>query len=393
MRLRFPSFVIVLLAIALSGCARKVERAHSPWEPVALTTDADFRDIWFADERHGWTVGGGYDIQGGIIGRTRDGGATWSYATGFVGRWPGVSSFAFTAVQFFDSLSGCTIGSGGQIFLTDDGGENWRNVRAGAGEGLSDLQFIDRYDGWAVGGAGVLATTDGGENWNWVVRSQSENGYLGGTAIWFLDRSTGFMAGYPYVMKTNDGGATWTKLTLPLAAGEHPRLFDVTFVDPQHGWVVGESATILATTDGGWTWVRQTQGIPTPTPRPLFIVHRQHGVDTLDLEGPPEGLFLTTVRFLDPMHGWTVGFFPGGGRSVVLRTEDGGATWKAEAEASGQELRGLFVTAGGRGWTIGDRVREGGQVLLRRAPAESTGATVSIRSDRATDSNARSASG
>jgi photosystem II stability/assembly factor-like uncharacterized protein len=382
-----------LLVLSLAACARKAERSHSPWQPVTLTTDADFRDIWFADSRHGWAVGGGYDIQGGIIGRTQDGGATWTYATDFVSRWPGVSSFTFTAVQFFDSLSGCTVGSGGQIFLTDDGGENWRIAREGGGEGLSDLQFIDRYDGWAVGTSGVLATTDGGEHWGWMVRSRAENGYLGGTAIWFLDRSTGFMAGYPYLMKTNDGGATWSKLTLPLAAGENPHLWDVTFVDPQHGWVVGENATILATTDGGWSWVRQTRGIPAPTPRPLQIVRRQNGADTLDLEGPPDKLFLTTVRFVDAMHGWIVGFFPGGGRSVVLRTDDGGATWSAEASAPGQELRGLFMTAGGRGWTIGDRVREGGQVLLRRAPAESTGAAVSMRSDRATESKARSASG
>src|SRR5262245_7087270 len=393
MRLRFVALVALVLSLSLAGCARKIEKSHSPWQPVALTTDADFRDIWFADERHGWAVGGGYDIQGGIIGRTQDGGVTWSYATGFVGRWPGVSSFAFTAVQFVDSLNGCTIGSGGQIFLTSDGGENWRNVRAGGGEGLGDLQFIDRYDGWALGGSGLLATTDGGESWNWVVRSRAENGYLGGNAIWFLDRYTGFLAGYPYVMKTIDGGETWTKLTLPLGKDEHPHLWDITFVDPQHGWVVGESGTILATTDGARTWVRQTEGIPKPTPRPLFIVRRQHAIDTLDIEDPPEGLLLTTVRFPDTRHGWTVGFFPGGGRSVVLHTEDGGANWKEEAEASGQELRGLFMTAGGRGWTIGDRVRPGTQVLLRRAPAESTGAAVSIRSDPATDSNARSASG
>ena len=359
---------LVLGLIALAGCARKAERAAAIWQPVTLTTDAAFSDLWFADDRHGWAVGGGWDIDGGIIGRTSDGGQTWQYRSGFVGRWPGVSSFSFTAVQFLDSLRGCTIGSGGQIFLTDDGGQNWRVVRNGGGEGLSDLHFVDRDHGWAVGGAGVLQTMNGGETWHWVFRSTSENGYLSGTAVHFLDTATGWMTSRSSLVVTTDGGLSWTPMPLPLAKDEHPNLFELTFVDPGHGWVVGENGTILATRDGGATWVRQTQGIPAPQPRPLHIVRRQNGVDTFDLEGPPPGLFLTDVHFLDASRGWAIGFFPVEGRSVVLRTEDGGTNWVEEGDAPGQELRGLFVTPEGRGWTIGDRVREGDQVLLRRSP-------------------------
>ena len=37
--------------------------------------------------------------------------------------------------------------------------------------------------------------------------------------------------------------------------------------------------------------------------------------------------------------------------------------------APGQELRTLFVTSERRGWALGDRVREGDQLLLRRTPA------------------------
>jgi photosystem II stability/assembly factor-like uncharacterized protein len=277
--------------------------------------------------------------------------------------------FNFTGVQFFDSLSGCVTASGGQIFRTDDGGANWRIVRDGGGELLSDVSFVDRYFGWAVGPSGVLRTTDGGENWTWAVRSASENGYLGGNAVQFLDRNLGWMASRGAVMKSADGGMSWASVTLPLAPTEHPQLSDLQFADPQHGWVVGENGTILATMDGGWTWARQTNGIPAPKPRPLQIVRRANGVDTFDLEGPPAGLCLMAVRFVDASHGWTAGFFPDEGRSVVLRTDDGGITWREEGEAQGQELRGLFVTAAGRGWSVGNRVRPGAQVLLRRSPS------------------------
>lgn len=353
----------------LAGCGGLPARTSSlAWKPVPLTTDASFDDIWFADDRHGWVVGGGFDIKGGLIGRTQDGGVTWTYASGFVGPWPGQMSFNFTSVQFFDSLSGCVAASGGQIFRTDDGGANWRIVRNGGGELLSDVSFVDRSTGWAVGPSGILQTTDGGENWLWEVRSRSENGYLGGNAIQFLDRSLGWLAGRGTIMKSTDGGMSWSSVTLPLAPSEHPHLFDLQFADARHGWAVGENGTILATSDGGWTWTRQINGIPAPQPRALQIVRRANGVDTLDLEGPPAGLCLMAVRFVDASHGWTAGFFPGEGRSVVLRTDDGGATWHEEGEAQGQELRGLFVTAEGSGWSVGDRVRPGRQVLLRRSP-------------------------
>jgi len=357
---------LLLGLMVLGGCGAGTRKASLAWQTVPLTTDADFNGIWFADDRHGWVVGGGYDIEGGIVGRTRDGGQTWEYASGLISGWRGARHTGFTAVQFFDSLSGCTVASGGQIFLTSDGGANWRLVRHGGGEALSDLHFIDRYRGWAVGGAGVLSTVDGGESWHWAVRSLSENGYLGGTAIHFIDSGTGWMADQREVWKTLDGGETWAAAPLPLAPGENPHLYDLDFPDPQHGWVVGEDATILATADGGSTWVRQANGIPKPKPRPLHIVHRVGAVDTFDIEGPVPGLLLTAVRFLDATHGWTVGFFPTEGRSLILSTEDGGATWHEEGQAPGEELRALFMTREGRGWTLGDRVREGSQSLLRR---------------------------
>ncbi len=34
-------------------------------------------------------------------------------------------------------------------------------------------------------------------------------------------------------------------------------LWDVCFVDEHHGWAVGENSTIIATTDGGKTWIKQ----------------------------------------------------------------------------------------------------------------------------------------
>jgi photosystem II stability/assembly factor-like uncharacterized protein len=364
-RAAFALLLLLPTGALLAGCGRGAPR--NAWQPVPLTTAAMFNGVWFSDDHNGWMVGGGWDIAGGIIGRTRDGGRTWAYTSGGV---PG-AHHGFGAVQFFDSLSGCMLGGDGQIFRTIDGGENWQEARDGDGHAFGALCFVDRRHGWAAG-TGVVRTEDGGEHWTWAVRGDSEHGYLSGEGIYFLDLDQGWMSGLSSLMRTSDGGETWTPVTIPIEPGVGVHLRDVWFADWRHGWVVGENGTILATTDGGTTWSRQSHGVPLPTPHPRQVVHTQHGLDTLpDIEGPPPGLELMAVRFLDASRGWTVGFFPGEGRSVVLHTKDGGASWVEEARVPGEELRALFLGPDGRAWSTGERVRDGAsQVLLRRQPGE-----------------------
>ena len=93
------------------------------------------------------------------------------------------------------------------------------------------------------------------------------------------------------------------------AATSKPGLLDVTFADARHGWAVGYNGKILATSDGAKTWKAQSSGTTVPLGR---------------------------VAFADARHGWAAGadyFFTGDattGRSVLLVTSDGGATWQEQ---------------------------------------------------------------
>lgn len=363
------SCLVVLAAVLVIGGCSRPQRADNVWASLPLGTDAEFEDVWFADSLNGWIVGGSYRVEGGLVGRTHDGGQTWSFTSGLATQEPGAFRFNLNVVQFLNARRGLVASDGGKIFATDDGGETWRLVRYGHGlvDHVFDLDFLDDRNGWAVGLGGVLRTFDGGETWQPVnsrwPHSESESGY----AIHFIDERRGWLGGQYGIQWSEDGGRTWAAVRTPLAPEERPKLVSMCFVDRTHGWAVGEEGTILRTADGV-TWVRQDTGIPNAKSAPrLESIRRGSRVEHWDLGERSPGLVLTSVHFIDEHRGWVVGNFGTDGRSIVLRTDDGGATWITEADVQGEELRALFVLDAEHAWTIGDRVRPGDQTVLRRA--------------------------
>ena len=73
---------------------------------------------------------------------------------------------------------------------------------------------------------------------------------MNGTAVGAVNLGPGSL---PRIARTSDGGGTWESYFLDLAQFRTPvgLLKAVTFVDPNTGWIVGETGTILHTTTGG----------------------------------------------------------------------------------------------------------------------------------------------
>ncbi len=141
------------------------------------------------------------------------------------------------------------------------------------------------------------------------------------------------------LLVTTDGGATWSRQRFYLSQ----RAVDVAFPDVVTGWLVTEGGTVLATTDGGaeWTVVKQT------------------------------GLAVTALAASSADRAWVLGSgagAAGGDVSVVLRTADGGATWRRTGFGTAQltdlafadDRHGLLVALdriwstsdGGRVWKL-----------------------------------------
>ena len=69
-------------------------------------------------------------------------------------------------LQFHTSQLGWTVGSGGIILKTVDGGKRWKKVASGTSLLLTNVLFLDAKRGWVIGSNGTVRTsTDGGESW------------------------------------------------------------------------------------------------------------------------------------------------------------------------------------------------------------------------------------
>ncbi|MNF42510.1 Ycf48-like protein precursor [compost metagenome] len=101
-----------------------------------------------------------------------------------------------------------------------------------------------------------------------------------------------------HILYSDDNAASWIQAKVPT----RQMLSAVFFVDDQHGWAVGHDALILASNDGGATWVKQ--------------------FEDLEREAP-----LLDVWFRDRNNGYAVGAY-----GALLETTDGGANWDDVSE-------------------------------------------------------------
>src|SRR5207244_1096214 len=127
-----------------------------------------------------------------------------------------------------------------------------------------------------------------------------------------LDVNTVVAVGdYGTILRTTDGGATWTRQS----SGTTSPLRGVSFTDANTGTAVGDKDTILRTTDGGVTWKAQSSGTTTASFRGVFFSDANIGT----VVGCGSGKLM---QFYEHFFGCIEG--------AILRTSDGGATWKAQ---------------------------------------------------------------
>ncbi len=109
-------------------------------------------DVDFGSADVGAIVG-----QDGTLLRSEDGGLTWSFVM------QGEIIQDLLAVQFTNSTTAYAVGDSGLVLRSTDSGQSWQQQLSRCTEKLSDIFFLDNYDGIVVGDNGtILRTNDGG---------------------------------------------------------------------------------------------------------------------------------------------------------------------------------------------------------------------------------------
>lgn len=134
----------------------------------------------------------------------------------------------------------------------------------------------------------------------------------------------------------------WTNqgLETPIDARVGPTVSDLTFVDAQHGWGVGRKGAIVATADGGLTWIRQDSGT------------------TLDL---------SSVSFCDTLHGWALGSADvyGSDTQALLVTTNGGITWTPQDPNTDYPLHDVCAIDPSQAVAVGAYYFNGHAIVMR----------------------------
>ncbi len=245
------------------------------------------------------------------------------------------------------------------------------------------VQFVDPDHGWLCRGGGdpgPLYSTDGDAIWHAPESFPADLAPLEQFGLWFGSVRVGYVGmargGEGFLAKTTDGGRNWTQVAIPQELGA---IKTVWFADEQHGWLgpFAGNPVLGRTDDGGQTWqvVDLRPALEGQLDNPnqwrhlgFFAFDMDHlivaGEKGLVLRSEDGGATWQAVRgpdmspralsFLDRDHGWMVG---AGG--AVARTTDGGRTWQACSSGVANDLTAVAFTSPTEGWATGMGIYKG----------------------------------
>jgi len=194
--------------------------------------------------------------------------------------------------------------------------------------------------------------------YGWFSQSSGTSNNLNG--VYFASASTGIIVGQSgTILRTTNGGTNWATVT----SGTNVHLFAVHFINGNTGWVVGDVGVILRTTNGGSSWGNQPTGVGYQLRSVSFIN------STTGFAAGWYGTFLrttnsgtnwvsystgltsnlTSVSFADANNGFAAGQF-----GKIIRTTNGGVNWTQITSGTTSQIEKVNFTAISEAVIIGE---------------------------------------
>ena len=242
----------------------------------------------------------------GVLMRTLDGGETWADLSV-------PTRVSLRDVWFATTDVGYAVDISGNLFRTKNGGARWRVLDTGADAPPKGVFAPDTSSVYVIGPRGVLRSSDGGGSFDRhthrVIRNRTLVGAdeAGSSVVFFGPR---------VIALSKDDGATWRKITRPTRR----RVEHVDFVSARVGYALQADGRVYSTRNGGRSWSELT-GTGYKNGERLAFGDRRNG--WLSLDSP----------------------FASDARPNVLRTTDGGKSWKPQILAR-YSINGDIAAAG-----------------------------------------------
>lgn len=197
-------------------------------------------------------------------------------------------------------------GERGIVLTSDDEGRQWTQARVPVQVSLTALAFADERQGWAAGHLGVLLhTLDGGSTWTLQLNGSTAAAQL---------------------LQSATDEATRKRAQQMVEEGPDKPFFDIAALGEGRAVAVGAYGLAFETRDGGKRWEPLSPRLPNPKNLHLYGVRRSG-----------ERLFIA------------------GEQGLLLRSNDGGASFEALASPYKGSFFGLLAARSGTLITYGLR--------------------------------------
>jgi photosystem II stability/assembly factor-like uncharacterized protein len=230
--------------------------------------------------------------------------------------------------------------------------QGWVLKRTDIKVDLVAVFFTSSEKGWIAGDAGFLAsTTDRGKTWVPYRLNTTEDI----NEIYFRNEKNGYLVAGRTMFVTRDGGRTWQEIRI-YRAGDfgagRPEFLSIRFSDNRRGYVVGS--------------VLRRSGDEDVVVDSL-LMRTEDGGDTWRRISVPTKTELFHVDFNGNSHGWVVG-----DEGVIFATTDEGKTWRKQDSGTSATLFNVDFRNDDNGYVVGQggtilRTENGGQTWERVA--------------------------
>lgn len=308
-------------------------------ENVPEIGNRDINNVWMTDAQTAWAVGDASDyfnISSYIL-KSEDGGDNWVRTDVDVNLFE-----RLTAIKFDTHGNGIAAGAKGIVFVTEDG-NNWTRLQRKFASETQDVAISDNKI-WSFSGMGIIQYSDDfGNNWNLIPKATGQPLYKMKAISDSCIMAVGY---YSAIMRSDDGGRSWYSDCVIANEEFSPRLEGIDFVDDITGWVCGSAGYLAKTTDGGKSWINQSnpeiteggwlydvEGITQNTMwccgRNGLLISGVDGGEQLIRHDVSTSSDLIDIDFFNSDKGIIVG------NGVLLYTTDAGASWNNAEYDSG----------------------------------------------------------